>query len=118
MIHFMVLQKYGLFTFKEIEYFFGWQSSSVEACRVGRLEGLHQRDLFFYALLTDIAGLFRVESSFIGEQFNVTFTYNAFGVLFIPFFGCREQEIKVKSLYLFRIFEMWFKTFDEIVPEQ
>lgn len=85
---------------------------------MGRLKGLHERDLFFYTLFTDIAGFFRIKSSFIREQFDVTFTNNTFRVLLIPFFGCGEQQIKVKGLHFFRIFEMGFKTFDEIVPEQ
>jgi hypothetical protein len=38
--------------------------------------------------------------------------------LFIPLFGCREKQIKVKRVYLFRIFEMRFKAFDKVVPEQ
>lgn len=114
----MVVQEYGLFGLKEIQYFFGRQESSVEASRMGRLEGLHQSDLFFYTLFTDIAGLLRIQPSFVGEQLDIAFAHNAFGVLLVPFSGCREQQIEVKGLYLFRIFKMWFKTFDEIVPEQ
>jgi len=57
---------------------------------MGRFEGLHEGNVFFYALFTYEAVLFRVEPSFIVEKFNVRFTYDTFGVLFVPFFGSRK----------------------------
>lgn len=114
----MVLQKYGLLGFKEVKYFFGRQGRGIDTCRMGWLEGLHQGDLLFDTLLTDVAGLFWIEPSFVGEQFDVTLTDNTFGILLVPLFGCREEQVKVKRVYLLCISKVRFKTFNEIVPKQ
>ena len=61
-----------------------------------RDEGLHESHLGFYRVFADIAVLFVMKSSFVVQQFDVAFTYDAFRILSVPFFGCREEEVIVK----------------------
>ena len=84
---------------------------------VRRFECLHQGDLLFDTLFTDVAFLLRVESALIGKHLQVAFTYDAFGVLPVPFFSGIEQQIEVKAVYLVGISEMGFELLDEIVPD-
>lgn len=85
----MVFEKNSFFTLKKVQYFFSRQGRRVDAGRVGRFKGLHESNFFFYALFADITVLFWVESAFIVKQFNVAFTDDTFGILFVPFFGSR-----------------------------
>ena len=114
----MIFQKDCLLRFEKIQYLFSRQGGAVDAGGVCGFERLHEGDLFFYALFADIAVLLGVESAFIVQQFNVRLNSHTFGVLFVPFFGSSEEQVKVKMVYLFCIFKMGFKTFDEVVPEQ
>ena len=83
-----------------------------------RDERLHERCLFSYRVFADITMFIMMQSSFMFEHCNIGFAYNAFRVLFIPFFSCRKKQLKVERVYIFRIFQVRFETFDEVVPEQ
>ena len=85
---------------------------------MGRFECLHQGDLFFDALFTDIAVLIGIESAFIMQHTDIAFTHNSLGVLSLPSFGRIQQQIKVKWFQFISIFEVWFELLDEVVPEQ
>ena len=101
---------------KKIEYFFSRQGWTVDAGWVCGFKGLHKCNVIFYASFTNKAVLFGVKSTFIVQELYVGFTYNTFGILFVPFFGCVEEQVVVKRVKLFGITQMGFKFFDEVVP--
>lgn len=59
-----------------------------------------------------------VDTPFILQQPDIAFADDALGVLPVPSFGGIQQQVEVKTLYLFGIFEVRFEKAYKVVPEQ
>ncbi len=111
-----ILQPGAFTAFEEAFELSAGEGGAVDAARVGRDEGLHQRHLFLEGFFADVAAVEGVDAPFVFEQPVVTLADDTLGVLPLPAPGGLKEELEIERLQALRIAQMRLEEPYELLP--